>query len=118
METTTEYINANDKLAGYIGSEEWHKYLGGLVITDGVKALAEEFKCFWFLDIIASVYQQYRKHSMQVWKVVRTGDKAVVTCENGNKKVLYTQEISYTDLPANEATVWIEGDIALLPSEH
>jgi len=36
----------------FIGTEEYHKYMAGVVLTDGVKYLAEEGKCFWLIDIV------------------------------------------------------------------
>ena len=45
-------------------------------------------------------------------------ESKIVRIEDGNKNVLYTQEIHYTDFPLDEITIWVEGNIVLLPSEH
>ncbi len=111
-------INANDSLKHHICSEAYFKYNFGLVITEGCKALADKFSCYWFLDIIASYQPQLKTEEFQVWTLKRTGTKAVVTCTDGNDNILKTQRISFTDFEADEATVWIEFGTALLPSEH
>ena len=112
-------MNANDQLKEYNCSDNYYKYNFGLIITDGVKALAEQFECFWFLDIIASYQGQLKNEEFQVWKLTKhDGDKATVTCDDGNDRIIKTQKIPYTDFSANEATVWVEFGTALLPSEH
>jgi hypothetical protein len=111
-------MNANDQLRAHTCSDNFYKYNFGLVITDGAKALAEKFFCFWFLDIIASYQGQLENEEFQVWTLKRTGSKAIVTCTDGNDNVIKTQRISWTDFEPDEATVWVEFGTALLPSEH
>ena len=48
----------------------------------------------------------------------RTGNSAVVTCTDGNDRVLKTQKIGFSDFKPDEATIWVEFGTALLPSEH
>ena len=110
--------NANDQFREYNCSDTYYKYNGFLVITEGVKALADRFQCFWFLDIVASYQPQLKNEEFQVWKLEKNGNSAVVTCTNGNDRVLKTQKIGYTDFEADEATIWVEFGTALLPSEH
>lgn len=118
METTTK-INANDQLSEYCCTDGYHKWMGGLLITDGVQALGEMYQCYWLIDLIASYQSALRKEEFQVWKWEKTAaDKGVMTCENGNGKVLKSQKINYTDIEADAAIVWVEEGVALLPSEH
>jgi len=111
-------MNANDELREYNCTENYYRHYN-LQITDGAKALADKFGCYWFLDIIAS-YQQYLKdEEFQVWTLKKNEDSAaVVICTDGNNRVIKTQQIPFTDFNADEATVWVENGIALLPSEH
>jgi uncharacterized repeat protein (TIGR04076 family) len=113
-------MNANDSLSEYTGTEHYYRYFGDLVLTDGAKALADQFECYWFLDIIASFYPQLRKEEFQVWKLTRKDQEtqAVVSCTDGNKKVWVEQKIPFTDFKPNEATLWLEFNVILLPSEH
>lgn len=107
-------------LAQFTGSEEYHKFshFTRLLATDGVIYLAQSAECFWLLDILASVQNmpKIRRAEMQVLKF-DTASK-MVRIEDGNKNVLYKQKIDYTDFPLDEITIWVEGNIVLLPSEH
>jgi len=112
-------MNANDKLKEYNSTEQYYKYSGYLVITDGVKAMAEMFECFWLLDIIASYQPRLKNEEFQVWTLGKNEDSsAIVLCTDGNNRILKRQKIEWTDFGADEATIWIEANVALLPSEH
>lgn len=115
-------MNANDQLRDYNCSDNFYKYNFGLIITDGVKTLAEKFECWWFIDIVASYQPQLKHEEFQVWKLTKNeDDSALVTCENGNGIILKKQRIEWTDFSASEGTVWIEAGeawVCLLPSEH
>lgn len=113
-------MNANDTLSHYTGTDYYYKFHNGLMLTDGAKALADAFQCYWFLDIIASYYQILRKEEFQVWTLERKVNEssAVVLCTDGNNKTLIKQDIEYTDFKAESAMVWVEFNVILLPSEH
>lgn len=112
-------MNANDELRDYTSSDNYYKYLGGLLITDGAKALADKFQCYWFLDIISSYQHQLANEEFQVWLLTRQQDNsAEVKCTNGNDLVLKYQSIPFTDFQPTSATIWVENGVALLPSEH
>ena len=114
-------ISANEFYNDFIGTETYYNYLLGLLLTDGVKTVAEKENCFWFLDCIAS-YQLEKicgKEEFQVWKIQRIRDTTFkLTATNGNNKVLITQDIEYSDFFFNELTIWKENNVLLLPSEH
>lgn len=107
-------------LTQFTGTDGYHKFnlFTRLVATDGVIYLAEAAGCFWLLDILASVQSmpEIRKQDMQVLKF----DLAtkLVRIENGNKKVLYTQQIDATDFPLDEIEIWVQNGVVYLPSEH
>lgn len=120
-------------LEGFSGTEGYTRYLGGLLLTDGVRFLAENGECFWLLDIIASYQPKCKKDAslreMQFWTLKRnkTTSGAVVTCEDGNGKVKITQRIEFTDFPMDEVKVWVEfgsvdminpAYVAMLPNER
>jgi hypothetical protein len=120
--------SANDALAGYTGTDGYTRYHSGLLLTDGVRALAEQFGAFWLLDIVASYQAPVTKPkpeidmSFQVWKLQRTPDSpefaANVTCTDGNDNIIFIQGIPYTDFPYAEATIWLTDGVMLLPSEY
>ena len=112
-------MNANDQLRDYSCTDNYYRHPLGLIFTDGVKALCEKFECWWLLDIIASYQRDLTGEDFQVWKLNKNeDDSAVVTCTDGNGRVIRKQEIEYTDFAADEASVWVEHGTALLPSEH
>ncbi len=111
--------NANDQLREHTSTNNYYNYLCGLLITDGAKALADQFECYWFLDIIASYQPQLKEEEFQVWILTKKEDgSAVISCTDGNDRILVTQNIPWTDFEAGAATVWVENGVGLLPSEH
>lgn len=112
-------MNANDDLREYTGADNYYRYLCGLLITDGAKALADRFQCYWFLDIIASYQYDLKDEEFQVWTLQRKEDNsASATCTDGNDNVLKFQHVPFTDFEPTSATIWVENGVALLPSEH
>lgn len=111
--------NANDELREHSSTDNYYKYICGMVITDGCKSLCEQFSCWWFADVIASYYPKLRAEEFQVWTLTKHIDgSATVKCTDGNDRVLQTQTIPWTDFDADVCTVWCEGNVMLLPSEH
>ena len=109
-------------LAGFSGTQQYYKYMLGLLLTDGVKWLADEAQCHWLLDVIAStqLIRKVRCEELQVHKlrVDLEKHKAVFCVEDGNDNKLYTQVISYTDFPLPEIALWIAGGVIMLPGEY
>jgi hypothetical protein len=121
VEVPVRDANENDQLSGYIGSVSYYKYLCGTQLTDGSKAAAELYECFWFLDIIASIQYMPEVHAegFQVFKLERVKDDHFkVTMEDGNDNVIYTQNIAYSDFKDDILTLWVVDKIIMLPSEY
>lgn len=118
-------------LAQFSGTESYYRYwLGISLLTDGVKYLADEARCYWLLDAIGSYQAELAKHpderlqDIQFWLLkVSPNKSAVLTCvaDSGEAPVV-TQQIETTDFPLAEVQIWVarEGErrIALLPSEY
>lgn len=112
-------MNVNNHLSHYTGGGNQYRYLLGLVITEGVKQAADEFECYWFLDIVASYQYKLKQEEFQTWTLTKQDDiSALVECTDGNDNILITQKISFTDFRAKSLTVWLENDTMHLPSEH
>lgn len=107
-------------LPQFTGTEGYAKYHGGLLLTDGVVYLAQNAGCFWLLDIIWSVQSmvKVKREEFQSWKCTAKNGKAVVECTDGNKNVLYTQKVDFTDIPLDEVTLYLTNNVILLPSEY
>ena len=92
------------------------------VITEGVKDMAELCEAYWLIDKIVSVQmtEPYSKEYFQVWRLVMKEDhKATLTCDDGNDKVISTEEINYTDFPLSEGvTLYMTNDVIMLPTEY
>ena len=112
-------MNANDSLSHFNCTEHYYNYNLGFLLTDGTKELATQFECYWLFDIIVSYRMKLHKENFQVWSLKKhANNTAMVICTDGNDKTLIEQYISFTDFKADEATVWVEDNIILLPSEH
>lgn len=115
----------NNELALYTGTENWYKVYSSYVCTDGVKALAELGECFWLINDIAIIADFARRKyteidlDMMVFTLQRVEktDRFVLKISDGNK-VFETKDIPFSDFKYDEAVVWVEQNVMLLPSEH
>ena len=125
--TKEQTLDLRTNLAQFTGTEGYHRFsilCRNLVLTDGAKYLAEKAGAYWLMDVIGSVQgkSEIKKLSLQVVKMKVKDSKGVITIENGNGKVLYTQEV-HTDFPLDEITLYV-GDldetnkVVLLTSEY
>lgn len=118
-----------DGLPQFCGTENWHRFsaISSLVITDGVKYLADTAGAYWLLDVIASYQRRLRGQEFQTWilNVTTAGSaitghrtSAVVTCEDGNGNKLLSQAIPYTDFPLDTIKLFCIDGVILLPNEN
>lgn len=124
-------INEND-LKHFTGADQWHRFnalMPSALLTDGALYVAKEGGAFWLMDIIASVQHKPKINAeyFQVWRLKVNEDKsALVTCDDGNENILYTQEVPHTDFNLSEIKLYAiypsdepKGDlIIMLPSEY
>lgn len=109
--------NANDDFREYSGTETYYRHMFGFY-TDGVKALADKYQCYWLIDTAFS-YRSTISEPFQVWVLERTkGDKFIVTCTDGNDNKLKKQKIPFSDFQADKATFWLSDGVLMLPSEY
>ena len=110
-------------LYNFTGTEHYYKHplFPRYKFTDGVAYLVESGMCLWLLTMILSLSPTVEKKvkGFAQWKFKVNPDKTgILTCENGNEKIVLREEINYTDFPLQEITLWMEGDVLILPSEH
>lgn len=111
----------NDDFRQFTGTEGYHRYNFGLLLTDGTAEIAETTSSYWFLDIIASYIftPKVNKEPFQVWTLKRIAEnKFLVTCDDGNDNIIITQEISFSNFRYDEYVVWKMDNVILLPSEN
>lgn len=118
-------------LAGFISTTRYYRYMMGLFLTDGTHYLASH-GAGWLLDIVASarLVPEVRRVPYEFWtlRVDKDTHKATVTCTDGgeghDERVLYRQDIDWTDFPLPEIKLYVVHDeslrakVALLTSEY
>ena len=110
-------------LAQFTGTEKYYRITRQHVLTDGTKYLAEEGRCFWLMDAIASYLPQFSgREEFIVAKLNVAASKADLVLDNGNGHVLDTQHIEYTDFPLASIQLYAcwggEFWVLMLPSEY
>lgn len=110
------------ELAFFTGSEKFYKVYPNLIITDGVKFLAERTEAFWLINLVFS-YQtiaKVKKEPFQVYelKVDLNNKSSKMVCTDGNENVLYTQNIPFTTFPLESIKLYYTDGTLLLPSEY
>jgi hypothetical protein len=115
-------------LSNFIGTESYYRYIPPIMLTDGAKALSDAAGAYWLMDVIASWQGELKgDKALQVWTIKCEGEggkrKAVITCDDGNGRIMARQEIHYTDFPIDEYKVYCNTDgdrrwIVLLTSEY
>lgn len=117
-------MNLESNLQMFTGTEEYHRFsplFRNIVLTDGAKYLADNAKCYWLMDIIASlkVVPQCKNEGFLTCDFkLNEGGGGVFTASNGSKKMLYKQEIESTDFPIKELRLYFIDNVILLPSEY
>ncbi len=118
--------NLLHELKHFRGTENYYtSTFRKLLLTDGVHFLREKANCYWLIDIVESV-QHFEKikdnASFIVWKIEKQDtDKATVTAWDDTphkSKLLYKQELVYTDFPLKEFEFYQCGNVLLLKSEY
>ena len=134
---TTPKLTKAD-LSQFTGSQEFFVYpLGRLILTEGVRHLAEAAGAYWLIDAIASYQADPRiagnrmLRDIQFWRLAVVGGRGVLTCrEDSGREPVISQQIEFTDFPLDEVEIWLEwggiptpdgrlaGFVAMLPSER
>ncbi|MCP1240897.1 hypothetical protein NKW44_14640 [Acetobacter lovaniensis] len=116
-------------LSQFTGTVNYTRFMGNLLLTDGVMFLAKN-GAGWILDIIASVRRlsSIKAEEKEFWtlKVDLDSHTAVITATDGDKGdgpiQLYHQVIDYTDFPLKELKLYVieEGPykVVMLPTEY
>lgn len=110
------------ELAFFRSSEELHKAYPKVMITKGVKFLAERAEAFWLIDLVFS-YQtiaKVKKEPFQVYELTvdLNTKRSKMVCTDGNENVLYTQNIEFTTFPFESIKLYYTDGTILLPSEY
>jgi hypothetical protein len=105
----------------FTGTDRFHNHwTHKLVYTDGVQWIADRAQAHWLTDAIASwqLHPEVKGEEFQSWTLRRLPEGAVLTCDDGNGRIVARQDIEYTDFPLPEITLWLEYGTLMLPSER
>jgi hypothetical protein len=110
-------------LSQFIGTAHWYQHglVRSITFTDGVKYIADQGGAYWLLDEIAlaQMYQPAVKaEPFQVWRLMVSDKKGVLTCDDGDDRVVFRKEIPFTDFPLAEIKLYFVDNVILLPSEY
>jgi hypothetical protein len=113
-------INQSD-LQQFYGTEQHYRYLN-ILITDGVKYLADQGQCHWLLGIMASFQNQLKRngrlYEFCLWQVEREKDGAIITARGDtNEPAFLEQHLDYAEFPFN-IKLYQCGKVVMLPSEY
>lgn len=122
MENKT--ITIKNELSQFIGTENYYRY-HNLLLTDGAYYLAEAANCFWLMDAVwahSSTKRWLGKEDFISCKLYVQDSVGKLTFDDGNKNILASQHIPYTDFPLDKVQLFLvrgEGQfVVMLPSEY
>ena len=111
-------------LAGFIGTFKYHihqLFKLSINLTDGCDYVRREARAYWLFDAILShqLTSTVNKQPFQVWRLKKQEDDTwSLICEDGNKNILATQRIEFSDFLIDEITIWLVNGVAMLPTEY
>jgi hypothetical protein len=123
MSIMTKTLNTAT-LVQFTGSENWYRHAinRAVLFTDGAKYVADQAGAYWLLDEIAIIQPHDKRvaaEEFQVWKLAVNADQTgVLTCDDGNGRVIFSKEIEYTDFPPEGITLYFTNNTILLPREY
>jgi hypothetical protein len=111
------------QLNQFTGSTEFYRHwLKGFRYTEGVRFLAEHARCYWLIDLIASLQVRALKDAwlreFQLWELFVKDGSAILACSRDSDDVAFRQNIETTDFPIDYVHLYVEGGVLMLPSEH
>ena len=119
MQQATQLLN---NLAQFSGTQNYYKHplFSKFRYTDGVRYLAINAECYWLLEFIFGHQSNAKIKNMpfQVWKLVKDGDKATITIEDGNDNIVKKFQLNYTSFPLDEYVLWMIEGVLLLSNEY
>ena len=116
-----------DELRRFYGTEHYHRTNPGLLVTDGVKFLADNAGCYWLLDMVWSYLPVLRKSRDTFFVVRYAGTPGVsglfsITDDIPANQTYAAQAVEYSDFPLDEIVLYLsateEEFVLMLRSEY
>lgn len=113
---------SND-LRSFHGTEKYYLFGADLVLTDGIKYLADTANAYWLMTAIKSHLPKcFAISEFCVAQLSVKQQKANLVITDGNDHVLAEQQFDYTDFPMESISIYITKSypysVMLLPSEY
>jgi len=111
------------ELTHFHGTQHYYLISSNLVLTDGVKYLADTANCYWLVTAIQSHLPKcFAISEFCLAKLSVKEQKANLVITDGNDHVLAEQQFDYTDFPMESISIYITKShpysVMLLPSEY
>ncbi len=115
--------NTTVDLNQFTGTEHWyrHSLVRKVLYTDGVQYVAQHGGAYWLIDEIAFAQfdQKIAVEGFQFWRLaVKTDQTAILTCTDGNDRLIRRKRLTFTDFPLDEISFYFTDNVILLPSEY
>ena len=112
-----------NNVSQFTGTENYYRVMPRLVITDGVRYLANQANSYWLVSLIYShLTTQPICSEFVVARLTVIGKTADLVLDDGNDQIIAKQAIEYTDFPLGEVTIYCSYQgktwVLLLPSEY
>ena len=113
--------NLNAIMANCYGTENYYtnNYLH-FNYTDGVMTFCDKASAFWLLDVVQSVYGQYKQMKEDLISIILmvSDDKTAMITFTDSKGEFYEQRIPYTDCPMGEWKFYFENNVFFWNGEY
>lgn len=124
MDNNGQISNFIDNPHFTMGTSCYYKHWLGFLYTDGVKALADTFNCYWLVDAIIS--HQFDVNLKDGFHIVgvevdnnRNCKLVIADDYDGGQFVnVHATQNFTTDLPVGKFHLYVVDGIVLLPSEY
>lgn len=109
------------ELESFTGTEHWYRHplVRSVIYTDGVKYFADKMGAYWMIDIFATeLFKLQRDHGFLAITALVVGSRAALVATDGNRNMVWSRNIEFTDCREGEWAFYFVGDCIMLPSEY
>ena len=104
------------ELGYHIGTQGYVNVLG-MNCTDGIGYIMKNGYSWLVTDMIVMIKAKFKDEEFLAVKLKIKDNKGIATIEDGNDKVLYSQEYKYTDAK-RDLTLFCTNNVLMLSNEY
>ena len=118
-----QFKMANEPFKGSNGADHFYKTPFDILITNGVKEMADTNQAYWFIDFVLSfTINTNIPKDFQTWYLLIKDGVNYIIGEDGNHNVFVSYILPFTDFKdykENTAVcLWLADNTLLLPEEY